>query len=160
MAIDISTDKSGTALRMLVYQALAGYSTEALLPFLGDSDTIVRTAAARKLQVRGGVEVFEHAAQLATSTKKEDREISAFILGQLGTPKRPFRIASLPILKKLCMDKSSAVREAALASLGHLDAVEAIDLIKQLKRDRIESVQKMARYAERQLRISKSVGKK
>lgn len=152
MTIDISTDRSGTALRMLVFQALKAYPTKALLPFLRDSDSIVRTAAARQLQVRGGSAVFEHARQLATSKKKDDREIAAFILGQLGTPERPFKGESLPLLQKLCADRSAEVRETAVASLGHLKAVEAIDSVKQLKRDNDESVQKMARYVERQLR--------
>ena len=96
--------------------------------------------------------MFEHARQLATSKKKDDREIAAFILGQLGTPERPFKGESLPLLQKLCADRSAEVRETAVASLGHLKAVEAIDSVKQLKRDNDESVQKMARYVERQLR--------
>lgn len=127
--IDLSTDKPGHSLRTLVWQAIREYRTGALFPFLLDKDTVVRTIAARELQVRGTKPVFEHALHLATRRSRTAREIGAFILGQLGTPKRPFRRESLPMLCKLADDKDAEVRSAAISSLGHLKAEGALQIL-------------------------------
>ena len=56
---------------------------------LSEQDAIVRTAAARELQMRGGRDIFEKVQHLSGNENPETREIAAFILGQIGTPKMP-----------------------------------------------------------------------
>lgn len=118
----IDQDTTFTTIKLLAAQALRGYSIEALLPMLKDSDPIVRTLVARELQVRGGEEVFCYAKELIASHRFEHREIAAFLLGQLDTPHLSFRKHSLPLLEQLLDDKYFEVKGAAVAALGHLNA--------------------------------------
>lgn len=120
--IDISTDKQGETIRTLVWQSIKQYPTKHLFQFLHDKSPIVKTIAARELQSRGTKETFEHVVRLTKSESVNLREISAFILGQLGTPKTPYKDKSLPYLIKLCADKNSNVRSAAISALAHLRA--------------------------------------
>jgi HEAT repeat protein len=127
--IDIGVTGHST-LRLLVYQALKQYSTVALLPMLQDKSSIVRSAVARELQVRGEIDVFAHAKDLLQSEKGTDREIAAFLLGQLGTPDFPFRQQTVPLLEeRLRLDADPSVREAAAAGLGHLAYVGSIPVL-------------------------------
>jgi HEAT repeat protein len=151
MAIDIGIDRKGHSLRMLVSQALEHYPTASLLSFLHDRNTIVRTAAACKLQIRGEPEVFAYAIELASSRLKTDREIAAFLMGQIGTPTYPFKEASVTRLVKLCTDTSHEVRIAALAGLGHLRAVDAIEVVRAARRDVHPDVREMANYVYKQI---------
>jgi HEAT repeat protein len=151
VTIDIGIDREGHSLRVLIYQALEGYPTKSLLPFLRDRSAIVRTAAARHLQIRADSEVFEHAMQLVDSSTRQDREIAAFILGQLGTPDRPFKAASIAPLEKLCADAAHEVRVAALAALGHLGASAAAQSIRRARRDSHPDVRAMAAYVRKQV---------
>ena len=48
------------------------------------------------------------------------REIAAFILGQLGTPERPFAAESFPVLGRLLDDPYWEVRRAAAGAVGML----------------------------------------
>jgi HEAT repeat protein len=119
MTIDMGVTGSST-LRLLVYQALKHYSEEALLPMLEDGSSIVRTAVARELQLRGGERTFARTVELLRSPKVSDREIAAFLLGQLGTPHFPFKQQTTPLMEgRLIEDESDVVREAAAAALGH-----------------------------------------
>jgi hypothetical protein len=88
---DDSADRAGHSLRTLVWQALRLYRTDLLYQFLCDKDVIVRTIAARELQTRGTRKVYEYVSRHANDKSTVMREISAFVLGQLGTPDRPFR---------------------------------------------------------------------
>lgn len=151
MTIDIGIDRKGHSLRTLVYQALEKYSTSSLLPLLRDRNAIVRTAAARQLQMRPDHKIFYHGVELASSKKRSDREVAAFLLGQLGTPHQPFRAESIPVLEKLCSDHAYEVRLAAVAALGHLKAVEAASTLKRAKRDSHQQVREMALYVQEQL---------
>lgn len=119
-----------SSLRLLVFQALKGYETKVLFQFLGDRSSIVRTAAARELQMRGGNDVFQKGVELLGSKSAVKREIGAFLLGQLGTPNMPFRDETIPLLEsRLREDPFPAVREAAAAALGHLHAVQSVDAL-------------------------------
>jgi HEAT repeat protein len=147
MTIDLSTDRSGHSLRMLVSQALRHYPTESLFQFLHDPSSIVRTAAARQLHCRPEIEaVFDYAVSLLVSQKSRDREIAAFLFGQIGTPHRPLKTKSIPLLEKLCADENAEVRTTALSSLGHLGAAEAKAVIQNAITDPVPAVQKMALY--------------
>lgn len=113
-------DHSTETLKLLASQALKAWNTDAVLSLLSDSDYIVRTMAARELQVRGDKKIFDHVIGFESSKTDHMREICAFILGQLGTPKNPFKKESIPILLKLFADANAEVRVAAAVSLGKI----------------------------------------
>ncbi len=119
-------DASDSTLRLILWKALQKYSTARLCTLLSDNDPIVRTSAAKQLHLRGTKAIYLKATELCEHEKTDSREIGAFLLGQLGAPKRPFRKQSIPILVNLLgNDPSMEVRAAAAAALGHLEAVEA-----------------------------------
>lgn len=123
-------DKDGESLRLLVAQALRAYPTQSLHPFLEDKSVLVRSAAAREVQIRGEPISFEVANALIEDKRAYVREVAVFILGQLGTPNFPYREKSIPIISdRLALDKSAAVRAAAAAALGHLNAHESLDAL-------------------------------
>jgi HEAT repeat protein len=113
-------DSTDSTLRALLWRALKNYSSLELLNLVRDSDYIVRTAAAKQLHFRPESEVFDAVLKLCSSPIEFEREIGAFILGQLGTPQKPFRDQSVPTLLNLIQDKSADVRAAAAAAFGHL----------------------------------------
>lgn len=126
--IDTGIDEQGASLRMLVAQALRAYPTIHLHTFLDDRSAIVRMAAARQLQIRGEAETFDHAMSLLSHRHAHMREIGVFLLGQLGTPSYPYKNASVRcIAERLSADRSSAVRAAAAAALGHLTATDELE---------------------------------
>ena len=146
--IDISADRAGHSLRTLVWQALRGYRTDLLYQFLRDKDVIVRTIAARELQTRGTRKVYEYVSRHASDKSTVMREISAFVLGQLGTPDRPFRERSVPILVKLASsDQSPSVRAAAVSSLGHLRASRSLPVVVDAAQDPSADVRTSAAVA-------------
>lgn len=80
--------------------------------------------------MKGGEAEFALAVNMLPSKRALDREMGAFILGQLGTPKLPFREPSIPALQELLLrDPAANVRASAAASLGHLRASGAIDTL-------------------------------
>jgi HEAT repeat protein len=113
-------DLSDSTLRYILWEALKLYSTEDLCKLTKDDDYIVRTAAAKQLQLRPSPKVFDFSIELCNSDFESDKEIGAFILGQLGTPELPFKKESLIALKRLLNDQSVDVRSAAIAACGHL----------------------------------------
>lgn len=146
--IDISTDRDGHSLRLLVWLGLRRFPTLALFQFLSDPDVIVRSATARELQIRGGKRVFEKTKQLLVSDKKNLRELAAFILGQLGTPKRPFKAESTQLLLQLLRSETNAtVRATAIDSLGWLHTTRAIKNIVSFAKDRSPAVRGSVGFA-------------
>jgi hypothetical protein len=113
-------DDSMSTTAMLVQQALCQWPVDGLLRLLRENDVIVRTAAARELQLRGGEEVFKEMQKFVESKSSRNREIGAFILGQLGTPVLPYAEKSLSILSCLLSDTDSEVRATAASACGHL----------------------------------------
>ena len=100
-------------------------STSSLLEQLNGPQRNARFSAARELHLRGGGDVFLQGAQLCGSADAIDRELGAYLLGQLGTPKRPYKGESELILLKLALrDEESAVRAAAVTAMAHLDSTE------------------------------------
>ncbi|MGA4817248.1 hypothetical protein ACPA9J_31210 [Pseudomonas aeruginosa] len=88
------------------------------LGLLSEQDAIVRTAAARELQMRGGVTYLRKFSIYLETRIPETREIAAFILGQIGTPKMPFKDESLPTLLSLADDEDAGFDQPLLL---HLD---------------------------------------
>lgn len=141
-------DKDGESLRLLVAQALREYPTQSLHPFLEDKNVLVRSAAAREVQIRGELISFEAAVSLAGDKRSHVREIAVFLLGQLGTPNFPFRERSIPIISdRLAFDKSAAVRAAAAAALGHLNAHESLDALAKAASDSSAEVRACTAFA-------------
>lgn len=109
----------------LVFQALQLYEDSALVQFLYDENSIVHSAAARELQIRGSKIAFDAAIELIEQPDAKLRDIGCFMLGQIGKD-RPFKAQSIPLLvKHLSADESADVRAQCAAALGHLKADEA-----------------------------------
>jgi len=154
--IDVSTDKPGESIRTLVWQAIKLYRTEHLYQFMDDKNPIVRTIAARELQVRGVKGTFDYIVNFARDKSTRRRELCAFILGQLGTPKYPYKKKSLPYLIELSADKSPSVRSAAISALGHLRADEQKRIILKAAKDNSPQVRLCAAAALMSLKKSPS----
>jgi len=120
-------DYSKSTIQLLVFQALKKWDTNPLFHLLFDKDCIVRSAVARELQIRGKEETFHNLKVLLEDRRAYVREISTFILGQLGTPRYPFKKQSIPLLTKMLKDSDSEVRAAAAAALGHLGSEQPIE---------------------------------
>ncbi|WP_020396839.1 HEAT repeat domain-containing protein [Thiolinea disciformis] len=120
-------DPSNDTLNLLVWQALKQWDTEVLFTLLKEKNALIRTAAARELQIRGGESVFKETINLISSNSEVLREMAAFILGQLGTPLYPYKYESLPILLSLVTDSNADVRAATAAALGHLGYETLLD---------------------------------
>lgn len=145
-------DASSSILRLLVAQGLKGWSDNALLELIVEEDVIVRTAAARELQNRGGdTLLFGRIRNLSNDVRPYVREISAFILGQFGAPHAPYKKDSLPTLMSLTLDSDADVRAAAAAAFGHLCFAgmpqEVEDRLVQLCSDKDRDVKACAVYA-------------
>jgi HEAT repeat protein len=117
------------AIELALFYMFRDFPTKVLLKYLVDRSWRVRLAAAHELEVRGERVAFDWAKELLTARAAYKREIATHILGQLGTPNYPYREESLVLLKEAWHDKDSHVREGVICALGHLCAVELIDLI-------------------------------
>lgn len=140
-------DYANSSIRLIVFRALKSYSTIDLLELLSDNDVIVRSAAARELQVRGEGSSLEYILSLCKDDRWFVREIAAFTLGQLGTPNLPFRSEALPKLMVLARDASAAVRSAAIAALGSMRSNESWDILIKSSKDEDSEVRSMAALA-------------
>ena len=73
------------------------------------------------LQLRGTHEVFEAARELCASENADKRALGADILGELGTPERPFLEESVDILLGLLADEQDpSVLHSIAVALGQL----------------------------------------
>jgi HEAT repeat protein len=113
-------DVSKSTLHLLAFEAVKVWDVKRLVPLLSDSDSVVRTLAAQQLQLKGDDYVFDEVVRLVDSSTDYVRESAAFVLGQLGTPGRPYRDKSLPHLLNMLNDESDIVRSSVVAALGHL----------------------------------------
>jgi HEAT repeat protein len=114
-------DASSSTARLLIWQALRAYPFKGLRRLLHDNDVIVRTAAARELQLRGGSRVWRLTRALCKSASTADRVIGLFIIGQLGTPNLPYQKASFQLIYELLRrTRSPVITENALYAIGHL----------------------------------------
>lgn len=113
-------DSSSSTIRLLASEALKLWPLDAIYNLLFDDDYVVRTLAARQLQLRGDKDIFDKMVALSSSPTAFHRELSAFVLGQLGAPTMPFRNLSIPILLRLIADDYPEVRAFAASALGHL----------------------------------------
>jgi HEAT repeat protein len=118
-------DASHDRLRLAVARALSHYDEDELFDCLSDPEPILRTAAARRLQVRGTRSAFDRTLKLLDHPRFEQREIGAFVLGQFGTPDCPYADDTFRLIPQLLSDPYVEVQAAAaeaagsLAMLGH-----------------------------------------
>jgi hypothetical protein len=141
-------DASESTLRLILWKALESYPTNELCELLSDPDPIVRTSAAKQLHLRADPSILRYGMELCTREKAYLREIGAFVLGQLGTPKFPFRSEAIGVLARLLSrDRSAIVRSAAAAALGHLGADEAKQVLLKLTKDQSQSVRLSIAFA-------------
>lgn len=96
-------------------------------------------------------DIFRRIVPLTSNTNAYVREISAFVLGQLGTPVMPKRRQSYSYLIDLLADEDADVRAAAAAGIGHLSykkmPVIAEERLIALKDDESKNVRSSVAYA-------------
>ena len=107
-------------LEILAFKGAETLSSDELFQLLFDDDDIVRTISATVLHLRGDPQLFNKILELATHQDAYVRDFCAFLLGQYGTPEKPYRELSIDTLLKLIKDDSYEVRAGAAAALGHL----------------------------------------
>lgn len=145
-------DITDSTLRFILWKALREYSTDELLELLEDKDVIVRTSAAKQLQLRPETKVYHAVMQLVENQKAYKREMGAFVLGQFGTPNFPYKEQSVFVLARLFDDFSADVRATAVASIGHLGSEKPndneilLDKIIKLSTDLNENVRLCCAY--------------
>jgi HEAT repeat protein len=107
-------DATESRLRYWLTRYMQTMSEQDLFDCVLDEDVILRTSAARQIQMRGTADGFEFAVSLASSSRFEHREASAFILGQLGAPECTYLERSLKYLYLLLVDQYYEVRTTAV----------------------------------------------
>jgi len=125
----------------LIWRGLKDFPTPGVFLYLEDANVIVRSEAAHRLQLRPSRTVFLHVAKLLKSTTVYKREVAAFTLGQLGTPKRPYKKDSTRVLLQALKTESNAiVRSTIIVALGQLKAEKALRRIVPFAKDRSPGV--------------------
>jgi hypothetical protein len=127
-----TTDRSGQhSLRLLLRAGIERFPDEVALNFLYDKDRIVAAVTAQMVRTLSKFvdRAFAEAVKLSEDKAAFRRELSAYILGQLGPPEFKYKDQSVPILTRLCTDTSGDVRGGAIVALGHLKAENCKDII-------------------------------
>lgn len=84
--IDIEVDREGESLRMSVVQALRTYSLDALHLFLENGSVLVRSAAARQVQIQEAEESFKYAVGLLGDKRAFARELESLFWASNARP--------------------------------------------------------------------------
>jgi HEAT repeat protein len=111
-------DVTESRLRCTLARLLSSLSEDELFECITDEDIILRTCAACEIQIRGTAASFEFAMSLLSSHRHENREIAAFILGQLGPPDYKYLKRSVEPLLKLFVDPYYEVRATAVLAFS------------------------------------------
>ena len=135
--------ETGNSVNHLVWLGLKSYNVTALITFLDDREYFVRFMAAQQLHLRPSRRVFNHAAMLLRSQSMRKREIGAYMLSQLGTPRRPYKKESTRILlRALARERNAAVRAMIILALGKLEARPALRRVLSFANDRAPQVRR------------------
>lgn len=119
-------EKSASDLYLLAWQRVRELELHELLKFVNSKSTTVRELVVQEMHIRGSEDVFRAACSLTASTKARVRSAGFLVLGQLGTPERPFRAESVPILLDgLERERTILVRCSIAYAIGHLGIPEA-----------------------------------
>jgi len=89
---------SESDLYILAWQRVKQLTNSELLCFACSKDALVRDLVIREFHVRPSREVFEIAEALVHDKRARAKEVGYLILGQLGSPNRPFRDDSMPLI--------------------------------------------------------------
>ncbi len=109
-------------LYILAWQRVKQLTNRELLCFICSKDALVRDLIIREFHLRPSREVFEIAVALIHDKRAQARESGYLILGQLGSPNRPFRDDSMPlIMLGLESERSVSVQCAIACAIGHLE---------------------------------------
>ncbi|GGK98610.1 hypothetical protein Sme01_59780 [Sphaerisporangium melleum] len=113
-----------------------------------DPDGPTRWKAVDALHARGDVETFTEARRLCASDARAERVLGVDILGELGTPERPFVDKTLSILRYLAAsDDDVRVLHAVLIAFGHLRDRRALPSVIELSTHPDATVRYGAAYA-------------
>jgi HEAT repeat protein len=124
-----------------LFQEMKQKSDEELHLVIVEKKCDEKRAAASQLTIRGGKANFKKAIEFCNSKNPYVRVEGAHILGQLGTPKRPFKMESTPILINLLEhDSNENVRASAAAALGHIENPEVVPILVKHVADPSEQV--------------------
>lgn len=141
------TTSDDADIEFYLWKEMKKYALEDLHNELISEHALRRFTSAKELHLRGESFTFEY-AKLLCDSDIFSREIGAFILGQLGTPNRPFMASSIPILTRLLkFDIEPAVRSAAASALGHLASAQSLDTLVEAAKDIDSSVRGAVAFA-------------
>lgn len=113
--------RSESDVYLLAWQRVRQFTNNELLCFVCSKDALVRDLVVREFHMRPSREVFEIAAGLVHDKRARARAAGYLILGQLGSPDRPFRDNSMPlIMQGLAAEKLVSVQCAIAYAIGHL----------------------------------------
>lgn len=114
-------------LYLLAWQRVKQLTNDELICFIQSKNAVVRDLVIREFHTRPSREVFEIAASLVREKKTVMRVAGYLILGQLGTPDRPYRDDSMPLLMHgLDSEKTVSVLCAIAYAVGHLAPPRAL----------------------------------
>jgi HEAT repeat protein len=131
-----------------LWEEMKQYDLSRLHAELLSPEEMRRFAAAQQLHLRGDNRTFEYVVSLSKAQDASYRDVATFTLGQLGTPNRPFRKQSIPILSNLLRyDPISQVRAGAAAALGHLSALESFEYLNDASKDKDADVRASVAFA-------------
>ncbi len=131
-----------------LFQLMKDKSIEDLFTVVLERPCDEKHAAASQLTVRGGEDVFEKAVEFCNSKDPNIRAEGAHVLGQIGTPGRPFKKEATPILINIFInDSSNIVRASAAASLGHIENKKVIDVLSKYVSDHDAQVRQNVAFA-------------
>jgi HEAT repeat protein len=113
-----------------------------------DPDGPVRWKAVGVLHARGDLESFTEARRLCANDSRAERVLGVDILGELGTPQRPFIDKTLSVLRYLAaVDDDVRVLHAVLIAFGHLRDQRALPSVIELATHQDPTVRYGAAYA-------------
>lgn len=151
---------SESDLYILAWQRVKQLTNSELLCFVCSKDALVRDLVIQEFHVRPSREVFEIASALVHDKRARAREAGYLILGQLGSPDRPFRDESMPlIMQGLELERLVSAQCAIAFAIGHLVPPKALhgkiidDLLRYLDGNR-KSLQVAVAFAVAGLSIS------
>lgn len=117
----LMTINAESDLYILAWQRVRQLTNTELLCFVRSKNALVRDLVIREFHVRPSREVLEISLSLTLEGRAVARSAGYLILGQLGSPNRPFREESMPaIMRGIESEKSTLVRCAIAYAIGHL----------------------------------------
>lgn len=118
--LHLDIDMSRTEEDLKRWQMLSQLSDLQLLKALRFQEEDGWQEVVQQLHQRGGQLVFDFSKELAYSSDCAHQVVGVRILGQLGGRERPYKEASISILKRLINSASPEVQAEVIVACGHL----------------------------------------